>query len=312
MSKKDNNQGRLRVGFIGLGMMGLPMVQALAKTDRFEILAFDKDKKPFDTLRTNPAWAQSLHRATNLAALKTANIIITMLPNSTITNDVMTGQGGLIEHIADHMIVIDMGSSNPQDTVRLGGEIAARGGILLDAPVSGAVAKANAGTLTIMVGGPEQAIEAARPVLEAMSSQILPTGALGSAHAMKALNNYVYAAGLLAVSEATVIASAMGFDLARFNAVLNASSGRNVASETKLSQFIIPRHYAGGFALRLQAKDLDTAAKLQALTGVPTPLLTLCDTIWNKAVGALPQGADNTEIHHYIEQLSHMKAKQDL
>ena len=105
-----------------------------------------------------------------------------------------------------------------------------------------------------MAGGDAADLERARPLLSRMGATLIPTGAVGSAHAMKALNNYVYAAGLLAASEALLIARRMGLDLDVFTDVLNASSGRNVATETKLRQFIVPGSYAGGFALALMAR----------------------------------------------------------
>ena len=133
-----------------------------------------------------------------------------------------------------------------------------------------------------------------------MGATLIRTGAIGSAHAMKALNNYVYAAGLLAVSEALAIAERMELDPGIFADVLNASSGRNVASETKLKQFIIPRDFAGGFALALQAKDIATAAKLQGVTGVDGRLLRLCDSVWKEAVDEAEPGADNTSIYRHV------------
>lgn len=300
----EDRTARPRVGFIGLGMMGLPMVENLAGHSTFDVFAFDRDERPFEALKNHRAWGRNLHRAQSLASLGAVDVVITMLPNSAITNEVFTGPAGLADALTGETIVIDMGSSNPQDTVRLGARLAGHGAVLLDAPVSGGVAKARAGTLTIMVGGPESTLEAVRTLLQAMGSTILPTGALGSAHAMKALNNYVHAAGLLAVSEAALIAERTGLDLQRFSAVLNASSGRNVSSETKLTQFIIPRSYAGGFALRLQAKDIAIASTLEERSGIRAPLLELCLSLWEAAVDGLEPGADNTAIHRFIEQMS--------
>jgi 3-hydroxyisobutyrate dehydrogenase len=296
-----------RVGFIGLGMMGLPMLENLAGHTCYEILAHDLDDAPFETLSAHPAWGHTLRRATTLADAARNDIVITMLPNSAITNAVIAGEEGgpgIADELAAGALVIDMGSSNPVDTMALASRLVARGAALIDAPVSGAVAKARAGTLTIMAGGPTEALERARPLFEKMGSTIIPTGAVGSAHAMKALNNYVYAAGLLAASEVLLIAERMNLDLARFEQVLNASSGRNVATETKLKQFVIPRTFAGGFALRLQSKDLATAAALRALTCVEAPQLSLCQQLWSEAVEMLEPGADNTEIFRFIEKRS--------
>jgi 3-hydroxyisobutyrate dehydrogenase len=294
-----------RVGFIGLGMMGLPMLENLASHHAFDLLAYDTSDKPFTTLSQHAAWGKTLKRAHAIEDFAAVDIVITMLPNSAITNMVVAGtvdRPGLAGVLAPGSIVVDMGSSNPADTMKLSEILAAAGSTLIDAPVSGAVAKARTGKLTIMTGGPEAACTRVRPILEKMGSTLIPTGKVASAHIMKALNNYVYAAGLLAASEALLIASRLDIDLERFTEVLNASSGRNVATETKLSQFIIPRTFSGGFALGLQAKDIATAAALQTLTDVDAPQLKLCDSIWREAVAALTPAADNTEIFRFLEQ----------
>ncbi|TWG85638.1 3-hydroxyisobutyrate dehydrogenase [Cupriavidus gilardii J11] len=302
---------RRRIGFIGLGMMGLPMLENLAATPDLEILAFDTADAPFQKLAALAAWDKSLFRANTLHALAGCEIVITMLPNSPITNGVIEGgqdAAGLADILAPGAVIVDMGSSDPGDTVRLAAMLSERGMALVDAPVSGAVAKARAGTLAIMAGGDAAHIDAVRPLLEQMGETLIVTGAVGSAHAMKALNNYIYAAGLLAVSEAMLIASRLDLDADVFASVLNASSGRNVATETKLAQFIIPRTFNAGFAMRLQAKDLMTAAGLQPLAGVDLPQLSLCAALWQRAVETLDARADNTEIIRYLEALQETRS----
>lgn len=297
---------RRKIGFIGLGMMGLPMLENLATAPDLQILAFDTAAAPFATLASHAAWGDTLHRADTLAELAECAIVITMLPNSPITNLVIAGDAhhrGLVDILAGGATIVDMGSSNPGDTRKLADTLAARGIALVDAPVSGAVAKARAGTLAIMAGGDPAHVAAVRPLLEYMGDTLIETGAVGSAHAMKALNNYVYAAGLLAASEAMLIAQRMDLNAEIFARVLNASSGRNVATETKLTQFIIPRTFNAGFALRLQAKDLATAAGLQTLADVEAPQLTLCATLWKQAIETLDPRADNTEIIRYLESM---------
>ena len=255
----------MTIGFVGLGMMGMPMVENLARNPDFQILAHDADesrKAAIDGLGAN---AGSLAWAASMSDLSTCRTVITMLPNSDITNAVI---GALLNVLDKGATIIDMGSSHPLETEKLARRATEAGIALLDAPVSGAVAKARTGTLSIMVGGDSRAIDDAMPLLRSMGSDIIRTGAVGSAHAMKALNNYVYAAGLLAMSEATAIAGRMGLDLGIFAEVLNASSGRNVATETKLKQFVLPRSFNAGFQLRLQAKDLATADSLGRKAGV--------------------------------------------
>ncbi|MEJ2897204.1 NAD(P)-dependent oxidoreductase [Bordetella avium] len=294
-----------KLGFIGLGMMGLPMLENLARDARWRILAHDSAQAPFTRLAAHPAWNQRLRRAADLADLAECDAVITMLPNSLITNAVVlgsAGQPGLIEILRPGSLLIDMGSSNPADTLRLAETLNTRGISMLDAPVSGAVAKAIDGTLAIMAGGLPADLERALPILANMGATIIPTGKIASAHAIKALNNYVYAAGLLAASEALAIARRMDLDLAVLADVLNVSSGRNVATETKLKQFIIPETYNGGFALALMAKDLDTAQSLQALTGFEARQLALCAGLWKEALAQLPAGSDNTAIYRHLEQ----------
>lgn len=291
-----------KVGFIGLGVMGLPMAQNLARSRDLEIHAFDLSDKPFAVLERHEAWQQSLFRAETIAALGQCQNVITMLPNSKITSEVIEGAGNLLDSLAPGATIIDMGSSDPAETRRLQSLAVQRQIALIDAPVSGALAKARSGELAIMVGTDAHTLEALKPLLSGMGRQIIATGQVGSAHAIKALNNYVYAAGLLAVSEAVAIAQKLGIDVEILAEVLNASSGRNVASETKLRQFILSGHYSGGFALRLQAKDLATAASLQNLSEFDAPQLQLCAELWSKAAAVLDPGADNTEIHKFLLQ----------
>jgi len=161
-----------------------------------------------------------------------------------------------------------------------------------------------AGTrLVVLAGAAPEALYREGGGAVAGGETLIHTGAVGSAHAMKALNNYVYAAGLLAASEALLIAQRMDLDLEVFTDVLNASSGRNVATETKLRQFIVPGSYNGGFALALMAKDLRTADALQTLAGVPASQLSLCTALWQRALADMPAGVDNTEIHRYLQGL---------
>lgn len=293
----------MRVGFIGLGMMGLPMLENLAGRGEYDLLAFDRAAEPLKQLEVHPCFGASLRIAAAPAEFADREIIVTMLPDSTITSEVILGadgQAGLVGTLAQGALIIDMGSSNPLETDKLALAAEAKGIDLIDAPVSGAVVKARSGTLAVLVGGDDRQFERARPVLEAMGTAIIRTGQVGSAHAMKALNNYVYAAGLLAVSETLALARALNLDVEVFADVLNASSGRNVASETKLKQFMIPGTFAGGFALRLMEKDLRVARSLQETTGLKAPELELCASIWGTALAELGPRADNTEIYRHV------------
>ncbi|MBK1661707.1 NAD(P)-dependent oxidoreductase [Paracraurococcus ruber] len=287
------------VGFIGLGMMGLPMARSLLRRGR-SLVACDTSTEARAALAEG-ATPGALRFVDDPAGLAdAADIVVLMLPDSRVVAQVMEGAGGLLPVLRPGQLVIDMGSSLPGETRRLAALAAARGAMVMDAPVSGSVVKARSGTLAIMAGGDDAAWAKAEPVLRDMGEALIRTGAVGSAHAMKALNNYVYAAGLLATAEALRMAEAAGLDLAVFADVLNASSGRNVATETKVKQEILPGRYQGGFQLGLMRKDLETAGTIAAETGFDARALELCRSLWADAVAALGPKADNTEIHKVL------------
>ena len=280
------------LGFIGLGMMGHPMAGNLLGKGRALLTC--------DAAGASLEGAEALADAASMAGR--ADTIILMLPDSAAVGTVLSE---LEPALRPGTLILDMGSSQPAETRRWGARLAARGCTLVDAPVSGSVVKARAGTLAIMAGGTPADLDRAEPVLALMGEAVIRTGPLGSAHAMKALNNYVYAAGLLAVSEAALIAEREGLDPAILARVLNASSGRNVASETKLAQEITSGRYAGGFQLGLMRKDIETAAAMAAAAGAPARLLSLLRAEWAAAVTALGPRADNTEIHRHLAQGRH-------
>jgi 3-hydroxyisobutyrate dehydrogenase len=287
------------VGFIGLGMMGLPMSRCLVARG-LRVLACDTSDAARAALADGAPEGSVAFAPDPAAVAAGAEIVVLMLPNSRIVAQVMEGPRGLLAAARPGLLVIDMGSSEPGETRRLAGLLAERGATLVDAPVSGSVAKAKTGTLAIMVGGDDAAFARAEPVLRAMGEAIIRTGEVGSAHAMKALNNFVYAAGLLATAEALRMGEALGLDLGILTDVMNASSGRNIATETKARQEIISGRYAGGFQLGLMRKDLDTAGSIAAETGVAASLLALCRERWAEAVAALGPSVDNTAIHKMV------------
>jgi 3-hydroxyisobutyrate dehydrogenase len=196
-----------------------------------------------------------------------------------------------------------MSSSSPVGTRELGKVLAARGIGFIDAPVSGGVRRAVDASLAIMVGGDEALFERVKPLLEKLGKQIFHAGPLGAGHAVKALNNYVGAAGLLAASEAVVAGSRFGLKPETIVDILNASSGMNNSTQNKFKQFILSRTWGAGFMMGLMAKDLRTALEVTAATGTADPLAQHCVAIWSEAERKLGSGADHTEIFRFIETL---------
>ena len=290
-----------KIGFIGTGTMGTPMVRCLAGNG-YTPCVYDI----FATAARNAASADSLQLASSVSSLgNDASIAILMLPNSSIVRSVCVDSDGLASAMKPGSIILDMSSSNPVETRKLGKELAKRHLTLLDAPVSGGVRKAISGTLAIMLGGDnETALTTVLPILETMGT-VYRAGSLGAGHATKALNNYVSAAGLTAACEALLIGREFGLDPQRMTDIFNASTGRNNSTENKISQFILSGDFkSAGFNLELIAKDLSLAEGLSRQSGTPLPGVAATAQLWRQANEALESGADHTEIFRYIESLT--------
>ena len=295
----------MKIGFVGLGQMGWPMFKNLAhEHGPDQVVGYDYSQNTLRALRVSGETKGVL--ASTLDELFDVDVLITMLPHGKAVQSVILGDGGatpgLIDGFKEGTLVIDMSSSSPTDTQLLDEALRARAMHLCDAPVSGSVPKAEAATLSIMLGCDEGLADKVTPILSSMGTTILPTGRVGTAHTMKSLNNYVYAAGLLAASEAMLMGEALGLDLDVLVDIFNVSSGRNVATETKLKQHMLEGgDFKAGFGLALMAKDLGITHGLKNVVGFTPPQLDLCFKTWQDAVQALPSTADNTEIFRYIK-----------
>jgi len=283
------------IAVIGLGNMGVPMGVRLVKAG-FRVTGFDVS----ETARKNFAAAGGQIANDVAAAAAAAEVIVTLLPNGKIVREAVYG---LRPHLKPAAILVEMSSSDPIGTRALGEELIAAGHAFVDAPVSGGIRRAADGTLAIMVGGDAAAIDRIAVLLGAMGTSIFRTGALGSGHAMKALNNYVSSAGLIATVEALLIGRRFGLDPALMTDIFNASSGRNNTTELKLKQFIIPETFADGFPLRLMAKDVRTADDMAQALGIATPLADLCAQLWEAAAQTLDERANHTQVLRYMEGL---------
>jgi 3-hydroxyisobutyrate dehydrogenase len=275
------------IAVIGLGNMGRPMAASLTRAG-YQVTGYDL------AAAARERFTQAGGRATAevAGAVARAAVVITLLPDGKAVRSAVTA---MRPHLSPGTIVIDMSSSAPIGTRQLGAELKAAGFPFIDAPVSGGVKRATDATLAIMVGGDGAVIDRVEPVLAAMGKDIFRTGPLGSGHAMKALNNYVSAAGLTAAVEALAVGEKFGLDPNVMTDVLNASSGRNNTTENKLKQFILSKTFASGFSAALMAKDVRTADELGAAIGIATPLAEACAELWGEAAAELGPNADHTE-----------------
>jgi 3-hydroxyisobutyrate dehydrogenase len=287
------------LAFVGLGKMGTPMAARLVGAG-WRVRVWDLSQATLDAfVAARPA---AFRAASAADAAAGADAVITMLPDGAAVRRAVLG-GGMPAALRRGAIVIDMSSSAPVETRRLGAELAVLGIGLVDAPVSGGVKRAEEGKLAVMAGGEPALVERCRPVLGVMGSAIYETGTLGTGHAMKALNNFVSAAGLVATCEALLIGRRFGLDPSRMVDVLNASTGRNNSTELKAKQFILSGAFGSGFSLGLMAKDLKTAAELAEHLGVAAPTSRAISDLWREAQGALGPASDHTEIFRFLEAL---------
>ena len=283
----------MRVGFIGIGNMGWPMAGHIARAGH-SLSVYDLDAEKSARF----AREHACRAAGQLGEVAENEITITMLPTGQIVRTVILEQedGAFAKSLRPGTIVVDMSSSEPIGTRELGKALERAGVALIDAPVSGAVPRAKTGTLAIMIGGNDKAvIERIKPVLLAMGKQLFETGPLGTGHAMKALNNYIAAAGYTAVAEALLIGERFGLDQEKMVDILNASTGRNFTTEFMVKEQVLSGKFATGFALGLMAKDVGIAADLGEAVGLDAPVSRLIRSRWAEARDRLGAARDTSE-----------------
>ncbi len=287
------------IGFIGIGNMGAPMVRCLAKAGH-QVLMYDMRAEAMSPVVDTNRGIEAAKNSSDVATR--CEFVITMLPESRHVREAILGENGIVGHgFKKGSVVIDMSSSFPLDTRSLGEALADKGLGLVDAPVSGGVGKAVTGTLAIMTGGDGALIDRVEPVLMAMGT-IHRTGALGSGHAMKALNNYVSAAGLVATAEALIVGKKFGLDGSVMTKVLNASTGRNNTTENKAERYMLSRKFDSGFALALMEKDVGMARRLAEELGIGADELAFVSRYLTQALAALGKEADHTAVLQFAEK----------
>ena len=275
-----------QIGFVGLGAMGSVMAP-LPVAAGFSVIAFDTASQLPDL--------PDITIAAALTDLATCDAIITMLPDGTVVTDVTTQ----LAAAGFRRLIIDMSSSHPDSTIQLSTKLAAYGIRLIDAPVSGGVKKAATGSLMVMAGGSAEDIAAATTLISCFGS-MQHVGPLAAGHAMKALNNYVSAAGLLASMQALATAGSFGICADKFTSVINGSTGRNNTTEVKMMPFIASRRYDSGFFLRLMAKDVTIASELINNAGFDAPITPALNRYLAAALDELGQDTDHTGLYEMV------------
>ncbi len=283
------------IGFVGLGNMGAPMASRLAAAG-FRLLVHDVSAPALAAFCASVPGTQASPPAELAAA---ADVVVTILPTGAIVRGFLfppDGSAAPARAMRPGTVVVDMSSSEPIGTRETGEMLAALGIRMVDAPVSGGVVRARAGTLAALIGGEAETVDWLKPLFAAMCGPLVHVGGLGAGHAMKALNNYVSAAGLTAACEALRAAERFGIEGQRAVDALNASSGRNNSTETKLAQFVLSETYGSGFTAGLMNKDLGIALDLIRALDLDAPLARAFVPIWGKLTDSIGPAVDHTAI----------------
>ena len=284
--------------FIGIGAMGDPMAACLLRAG-YTVTVFDTRPARMQSFVATHGGSQAVELG---AAAAQADVVVMILPNSRVVQTLLFGSNGIASSLKAGTVVIDMTSGVPAVTQALSAQLAEQGVVLFDAPVSGAVARAVSGELTIMVGGTDAMVRPVMPVLAAMGS-VTRTGPVGSGDAMKALNNLVSCGGYLIGIEALLLGAKSGLNPAMMVEVLNASTGMNNSTQKKFKQYVLSRKFDSGFPIHMMLKDLDNAVGIAQTEGVPAPFAQACRDLWAAASTALGPDVDHTAVALFSEML---------
>jgi len=279
--------------------MGMPMIRNLLQAN-FSVTGFDLNPLVAQELK-NEAHFEMAARVITLT--KKCDVIILMLPDSNIVDRLLwDSDDALAKAMNTKQTLIDMSSSDPVRSRANFDRMAQLGISFIDAPVSGGVRRAKDGSLSIMIGGLAPAVESVQPIFKAMGKTLVHVGAAGAGHAVKALNNYVSASGLLAVCEALIAAEKFGIDPHLVNQVFNASTGKNNTTDVKVENFMLSGTFNSGFSLALMRKDLQTALDFITRMETPKTFADACTQTWTQAEKTLDKGADHTAMYAFTQK----------
>jgi 3-hydroxyisobutyrate dehydrogenase len=271
-------ENAMKVGFIGLGIMGQPMSRHLLQAG-FSLTVYNRTAS-----KAQPLVAMGAKLAESPAAVAAGSeIIITMLPDTSEVEAVLFGQNGVYEGLRGGQIVVDMSTISPEATVNFAERLHEKKCELLDAPVSGGENGAIAGTLTIMVGGEERAFQKCFPLFQAMGKHIVHLGASGNGQRVKLVNQVICALNILAMSEGLHLAESLGLDGEKvLQVVCTGAAGSWMLSN--LAPRILQNDFRPGFMIKLQQKDLRLASETIAALGKNFPGTALTYSLFTEAI----------------------------
>jgi 2-hydroxy-3-oxopropionate reductase len=292
-----------KLGFVGLGIMGRPMMNNLLKAGH-SVVAYTRKASVLDACVADGAQ----RGASNQDVGARADIIVTMLPDGPQVEEVVLGPAGVLDGARPGAIIVDMSSINPLVSQKIGKACAAKGVEFLDAPVSGGEPKAIDGTLAIMVGGSAEAFQKVEPILKCMGSSVTHTGPVGAGNTTKLANQIMVACNIAAMGEALTLATRCGLDP---EVVVNAIKGGLAGSAVLNAKgpMLIARNFKPGFRINLHQKDLRNALQTAESTHVALPLTAIVQQMLSALIAEGKGDLDHSAIATVAEELSRVEVK---
>ncbi len=288
----------MKVGFIGLGIMGRPMAKNVRKAG-YDLIVNTLEQKTIDEFVA--LGAESAKSAAEIASK--VDVIITMLPNSPQVRDVCLGKGGIIETATDKTVVIDMSSIDPVASKEISAELAKKGIEMLDCPVSGGEPKAIDGTLSVMCGGKKEVWEKYYDLLKTMAGSVVYVGPIGSGNVAKLANQMIVACNIGAVAEALTFAKKAGTDPELVYQAIRGGLAGSTVLDAK-APMMLAGNYKPGFRIDLHIKDLTNALNAAHAINMPVPmtaqLMEVMQELKNHGEGA----NDHSDIVKYYERMT--------
>lgn len=290
----------MKVGFLGLGAMGLPMAKRVVAAGHETTTTFHRRREPADALAALGARVVE----TPAEVARSSDVIITILPADAELRETVFGDKGVLQGFARGKVLIDMTTGTALCMQEVEKAVVAAGGEVLDAPVSGGTPAAAQGTLTIMVGGAAPLLEKCRPLLEAMGKQIVHVGGVGQGKVVKMVNQMLAATHLLAIGEAFALGVKCGADPNTLYEVIKTSSGYSRMMDLRLPGFLLNGSFEPGFRLDLMKKDVNLALDSGRTLNVPLVLTSAVGQLFSAASAAGKGDADFSAAGQYVADMA--------
>lgn len=288
----------MKIGFIGLGIMGKPMAKNIMKAG-YELVVNTHNPKTIQEFVDSGA--EGAENGAEVAAK--ADVIITMLPNSPQVREVCLGKGGILETATDKTVVIDMSSIDPTESKAISAELAKKGVEMLDCPVSGGEPKAIDGTLSVMCGGRKELWDKYYDLLMTMAGSVVYVGPIGSGNVAKLANQMIVASNIGAVAEALTFAKKAGTDPELVYKAIRGGLAGSTVLDAK-APMMLSGNYKPGFRIKLHIKDLTNALNAAHAINMPVPMTAHMMEVMQELMNHDEGGCDHDDIVRYYERMT--------